>query len=32
LAKEVASLGGDVTKLLPAPVNARLRDKLAERS
>jgi len=32
LAKEVASLGGDVTELLPAPVNARLRDKLAERS
>ena len=32
LAKEVASLGGDVTELLPAAVNARLRDKLAERS
>jgi pantetheine-phosphate adenylyltransferase len=28
LAKEVASLGGDVTDLLPAPVNARLQAKL----
>ncbi|BDX33172.1 phosphopantetheine adenylyltransferase [Mycobacterium antarcticum] len=31
LAKEVALLGGDVSELLPAPVNARLRAKLAER-
>lgn len=28
LAKEVATLGGDVTDLLPAPVNERLRAKL----
>ncbi|MEO8814646.1 MAG: pantetheine-phosphate adenylyltransferase [Mycobacterium sp.] len=28
LAKEVASMGGDVSDLLPAPVNARLRAKL----
>ncbi len=28
LAKEVAQLGGDVTDLLPAPVNARLKEKL----
>ena len=28
LAKEVASLGGDVSELLPEPVNVRLRDKL----
>jgi pantetheine-phosphate adenylyltransferase len=31
LAKEVALLGGDVSKLLPEPVNVRLRLKLAER-
>jgi pantetheine-phosphate adenylyltransferase len=31
LAKEVALLGGDVSKLLPEPVNARLPKKLAER-
>lgn len=31
LAKEVAMLGGDVSELLPGPVNARLRKKLAER-
>lgn len=31
LAKEVATLGGDVSALLPAPVNARLTEKLAER-
>ena len=31
LAKEVAILGGDVSELLPAPVNARLTTKLAER-
>ena len=29
LAKEVASLGGDVSELLPAPVMSRLRAKLA---
>ena len=29
LAKEVAMLGGDVTELLPEPVNRRLREKLA---
>ena len=29
LAKEVAILGGDVTELLPEPVNRRLREKLA---
>ena len=29
LAKEVAMLGGDVSELLPAPVNARLKTKLA---
>lgn len=28
LAKEVASMGGDVSELLPDPVNVRLRDKL----
>ncbi len=28
LAKEVAALGGDVSDLLPEPVNARLRAKL----
>lgn len=28
LAKEVAALGGDVSDLLPEPVNVRLRDKL----
>lgn len=32
LAKEVASLGGDVTDLLPDPVNTRLQAKLADRS
>lgn len=31
LAKEVAMLGGDVSELLPGPVNARLRKKLADR-
>ncbi|MDP9168281.1 MAG: pantetheine-phosphate adenylyltransferase, partial [Actinomycetota bacterium] len=31
LAKEVALLGGDVSELLPEPVNARMRAKLAER-
>ena len=31
LAKEVALLGGDVSDLLPEPVNARLRAKLAAR-
>jgi len=31
LAKEVAMLGGDVSALLPEPVNVRLRAKLAER-
>jgi len=31
LAKEVAMLGGDVSELLPEPVNVRLRSKLAER-
>ncbi|VEG53531.1 phosphopantetheine adenylyltransferase [Mycolicibacterium aurum] len=31
LAKEVAMLGGDVSALLPDPVNARLKTKLAER-
>jgi pantetheine-phosphate adenylyltransferase len=31
LAKEVALLGGDVSELLPEPVNARLRTKLAQR-
>lgn len=31
LAKEVAMLGGDVTELLPEPVNARIRKKLADR-
>jgi pantetheine-phosphate adenylyltransferase len=29
LAKEVATLGGDVSQLLPQPVNVRLREKLA---
>ena len=28
LAKEVAMLGGDVSELLPEPVNRRLREKL----
>jgi pantetheine-phosphate adenylyltransferase len=28
LAKEVASLGGDVSELLPGPVNTRLQEKL----
>ena len=28
LAKEVASMGGDVSELLPEPVNVRLQDKL----
>jgi pantetheine-phosphate adenylyltransferase len=28
LAKEVASLGGDVSELLPEPVNKRLQAKL----
>ncbi|MDP7702960.1 MULTISPECIES: pantetheine-phosphate adenylyltransferase [unclassified Mycobacterium] len=32
LAKEVAMLGGDVTELLPEPVNRRLREHLARRS
>jgi pantetheine-phosphate adenylyltransferase len=32
LAKEVATLGGDVTDLLPGPVNTRLQAKIAERS
>lgn len=31
LAKEVALLGGDVSELLPEPVNARLQSKLAAR-
>jgi pantetheine-phosphate adenylyltransferase len=31
LAKEVAMLGGDVSELLPEPVNVRLRAKLAQR-
>ncbi len=31
LAKEVAMLGGDVSALLPAPVNVRLQAKLASR-
>jgi pantetheine-phosphate adenylyltransferase len=31
LAKEVASLGGDVSDLLPEPVNRRLREKLRDR-
>lgn len=31
LAKEVATLGGDVSELLPEPVNAALRAKLAQR-
>ena len=30
LAKEVATLGGDVSELLPEPVNVRLRDKLKD--
>ena len=30
LAKEVAMLGGDVSELLPEPVNRRLREKLAD--
>lgn len=32
LAKEVATLGGDVSALLPEPVNRRMRDKLRESS
>ena len=32
LAKEVAMLGGDVSELLPEPVNRRIREKLAEGS
>jgi pantetheine-phosphate adenylyltransferase len=31
LAKEVATFGGDVSKLLPEPVNRRLQSKLAQR-
>ena len=31
LAKEVATMGGDVSELLPAPVNAALQAKLAQR-
>ncbi|MGH3966555.1 MAG: pantetheine-phosphate adenylyltransferase [Mycobacterium sp.] len=31
LAKEVASMGGDVSELLPEPVNRRLREKLRGR-
>jgi pantetheine-phosphate adenylyltransferase len=31
LAKEVAMLGGDVSDLLPEPVNRRLREKLRQR-
>ncbi|MEY8017247.1 pantetheine-phosphate adenylyltransferase [Mycobacterium servetii] len=31
LAKEVATLGGDVSRLLPEPVNRRMRGKLADR-
>ncbi|KUI19529.1 phosphopantetheine adenylyltransferase [Mycobacterium sp. GA-1285] len=30
LAKEVASMGGDVSELLPAPVNSRLQAKLSQ--
>jgi len=30
LAKEVAVLGGDVSELLPEPVNRRLREKLSD--
>ena len=32
LAKEVAMLGGDVSQLLPEPVNRRLREEAAGRS
>ncbi len=32
LAKEVAMLGGNVTELLPEPVNRRLREKLSQRT
>lgn len=32
LAKEVAMLGGDVSKLLPEPVNRRMAEKLSARS
>lgn len=32
LAKEVAMLGGDVTELLPEPVNRRLRERIARQS
>lgn len=31
LAKEVATLGGDVSRLLPEPVNRRMREKLSGR-
>jgi len=31
LAKEVATLGGDVSRLLPEPVNRRMREKLPDR-
>jgi pantetheine-phosphate adenylyltransferase len=31
LAKEVATLGGDVSELLPGPVLTRLREKIAQR-
>jgi pantetheine-phosphate adenylyltransferase len=31
LAKEVAMFGGNVTELLPEPVNRRLREKLSHR-
>ncbi|MFY2860902.1 pantetheine-phosphate adenylyltransferase [Mycobacterium sp. THU-M104] len=31
LAKEVATLGGDVSQLLPEPVNRRMREKLPRR-
>jgi pantetheine-phosphate adenylyltransferase len=31
LAKEVAMFGGNVTELLPQPVNRRLREKLSDR-
>ena len=32
LAKEVAMLGGDVSELLPEPVNRRLRERISDRS
>ncbi len=31
LAREVATLGGDVSELLPEPVNRRMREKLSRR-